>query len=283
MAWNGSDGAAKPQKVAKKSKPSVIRGLLAAVIVICGAVGAYLMFLGPATGGGAREKAKAKPSRIAEVKPEIAQGGAQVEDMPVVEVKQSEHRKGEIWRSADGKKMITLEKDGVLQDVEVFVPQNRPVSKTRIFAHKSENAIANLMYTVPGTPTFGRTNFTGYQEDFLKSCEEPIIIEEDDDDFTKQLKSDVREMKVALKDRIDDGENLDEILTEAREELKKLAAVRKNIESLVRKEASTEGVTEEDLEDLRQAANTMLEDKGIPPLRANKIIDFHLRKLQELQ
>lgn len=275
-----------PPNKDKVKKPAAKRiGLarLAVWAVVGIAVAGVAYFLIKESDVVAEKKEKvAKKGLIAEVKPEIAQSRT-VEDVPVEEVKQPEHRKGEIWYSADGKKMITLEKDGILQDVEVFVPQNRPVSKTRIFAHKSENAIANLMYTVPGTPTFGRTNFTGYQEDFLQSCEEPIIIEDGDDDFTKQLKSDVREMKIVLKDRIDDGENLDEILTEAREELKKLAAVRKNIESLVRKEASTEGVTEEDLEDLRQAANMMLEAKGIPPLRANKIIDFHLRKLQELQ
>ena len=225
----------------------------------------------------------AKKGLIAEVTPEIPQGGKETKGVPVENVKKPERRKGEIWYTVDGKKMITVEKDGDLQDVEVFVPKNRPVSKTRIFAHKSENAIANLMYTVPGTPTFGRTNFTGYQEDFLKSCDEPIIVEEGDDDFTKQLKIDVREMKITLKDCIDAGENLDQILTETREELKKLAIVRKTVEDQVRKLASKEGVTEEDLNDLKHAANIMLEAKGIPPLRANKIIDFHLRKLQEKQ
>lgn len=277
-----------PRENTGKIKKSAARRISYARLAVWAGIGvavavvAYFFAMQPIAVAEKKENTSDK-GLIAEVAPEISQGRKDITDVQTGNPKKSERRKGEIWYTADGKKMITLEKDGILQDVEVFVPKNRPVSKTRIFKHKSENAIANLMYTVPGTPTFGRNNFTGYQEDFLKSCEEPIIIEEDDDDFTKQLKSDVREMKIALKDRIDAGENLDEILTEAREELKKLAIARKTIEEQIRKTASEEGVSEEDLEDLREAANIMLESKGIPPLRANKIIDFHLRKLQGIE
>ena len=289
MAWNGSNGkntnstSAVKRPVGREGKrPSIMRGAFAALAVIAlAAIAFFAVRFAIKNDNGGEKPVNAKSTK--KDRP-INQAGPvaspKIETPVAGDEKVPEHRKGEIWHSADGKKMITLEKDGVLKDVEVYVPKNRPTSKTRIFQHKSENAIANLMHVAPGTPTFGRTNYAGYQEDFLKSCTVPIVIEEGDDEFTRQLKKDVREMKIVLKERIDAGESLDVILTEAREELKKLAAVKKAIEGQLRKEAAREGTTERDLAILRDAANKMLEDRGIPPIRANSIVDYHLRKLQ---
>lgn len=283
MAWNGSDGAAKPQKVAKKSKPSVFRGLLAAIIVICGAVGAYLMFLGPATGGGTREKTKAKPTKIVEVAPDLSASNVAI----VTEaVKPQKKRAPFYWEqpTTNGLNEAQLRK---WRNMHLPAPSftntamhARPPSEYEIFGTRAENEIAMFMTIVPGEGLVGSPDYDeSFKDEFLKSCETPIIIYEDDTEYEKQLKREMEELKIDLRQRMRDGEDICEIMAETREEMMRLGVVRQQIESEMRD--MLEGAeTLEDFDDCVEAANQLLESQGIAPLRMNPIIRRNMmRKL----
>lgn len=275
MAWNGSDGAAKPQKVAKKSKPSVFRGLLAAIIVIVGAVGAYLMFLGPATGGGTREKVKAKPTKIAEVAPDLSASNVEI----VTEaVKPQKKRAPFYWEqpTTNGLNEAQLRK---WRNMHLPAPSftntamhARPPSEYEIFGTRAENEIAMFMTMVPGEGLVGSPDYDeSFKDEFLKSCETPIIIYDDDTEYEKQLKREMEELKIDLRQRMRDGEDICEIMAETREEMMRLGVVRQQIESEMR-DMLSESESADDFDDCIEAANRILESQGIAPLRINPIV-----------
>ncbi|MBQ4385310.1 MAG: hypothetical protein II823_05250 [Kiritimatiellae bacterium] len=286
MAWNGSDGAAKPQKSVKRAKPSAWRGLLAAIIVIVGAVGAYLMFLAPATGGGAREKVKAKPTKIAEVAPDLSASNVAI----VTEaVEPQKKRTPFYWEqpTTNGLNEAQLRK---WRNMHLPAPSftntamhARPPSEYEIFGTRAENEIAMFMTMVPGEGLVGSPDYDeSFKDEFLKSCETPIIIYEDDTEYEKQLKREMEELKIDLRQRMRDGEDICEIMAETREEMMRLGVVRQQIESEMR-DMLSESESADDFDDCIEAANRILESQGIAPLRINPIVRRNIMRQLEIE
>ena len=276
MAWNGSDNAAKPQKSEKKAKPSAFRGLLAAVIVIGGAVAAYIIFLGPATGGAARGDAKAKHAKIAEVSPDLSEYTPVAVDAETV--KPQKKRELSYWEkpTTNGLNEAQLRK---WRNMHLPAPSftntamhARLPSEYEIFETRAENEIAMFMTMTPGEGLVGSPDYDeSFREEFIKSCESPIIINEDDTEYEKQLKRDMEEIKIDLRQRMRNGEDICEIMAETREEMMRLGVVRQQIEGEMR-ELLSESASAEDFDDCIEAANRILESQGIAPLRINPIV-----------
>jgi len=113
--------------------------------------------------------------------------------------------------------------------------RERPKAKYEIFDHRSENMIACLLAAKPGTGFIGTPNYKGIDEDFLKSCESPIIVTKDDDEYSASLKRQMIEVKIDIKERMDAGESLADILQSSREEMQKLASYRQFLAEEIRK------------------------------------------------
>lgn len=276
MAWNGSDGAAKPQKSVKRAKPSAWRGILAAVIVLCGAAAAYIAFLGPATGGGARDNAKAKSAKIAEVSPDLSEYTPVAVDAETV--KPQKKRELSYWEkpTTNGLNEAQLRK---WRNMHLPAPSftntamhARLPSEYEIFETRAENEIAMFMTMAPGEGLVGSPDYDeSFREEFLKSCESPIIINEDDTEYEKQLKRDMEEIKIDLRQRMRNGEDICEIMAETREEMMRLGVVRQQIEGEMR-DMLSESESADDFDDCIEAANRILESQGIAPLRINPIV-----------
>ena len=144
-------------------------------------------------------------------------------------------------------------------------------SKWHIFEHRSENMIASLLRAKPGQGFIGTIRLDGYTEDFLKSCQVPIIVSPDDDEYTKALKQEMKETKIALKERIDAGEGLEDIIENTRDEFRKLAQFKKSLMKEVRELLKTEARTSEDIDTFEASANKMLAEKGIAPIKFSAI------------
>ena len=259
-----------------------MRGAVAGLVVAVGGGLAAWMLMGRGGQSVSEEKDVSKPARIAEVAPAVVKATNAVEAAVAANENTLDgHREGEFWYDAKGTKMITMRRKGKLEHVEVFIPKNRRRPKTHIFKFASENVIAGLLYAKPGATFVGRPNYSGMTADFLKSCEVPIIPSADDDAFTQQLKRDVNQAKIELKQRIDAGEDLGEILSETRRELQKIGQTRREIEQLGREMLQKEGKTVEDVRLIQQSVNKMLEAKGIEPVRFNAIVDFQIKKMQK--
>ena len=157
----------------------------------------------------------------------------------------------------------------------------RKKSRWHIFDHKSENVIASLLRFTPGKASFGRMRYNGFTEDFLKSCETPIIVTADDDEYTAKLKREMIQTKIALKERIDAGESLEKILEDTKDEYRKLAQFKRSLERELRDLVSSEARTAKDVEDFEAAANKILEERGIAPLKFSAITKERLLNIQK--
>ena len=156
--------------------------------------------------------------------------------------------------------------------------------KYRIFKNRTDNDIAFLMATEPGTPVFGSGEFfaRGFAQKFLKSLETPIVINDDDSEYDRSLKQAVIDTRRELKRLHDSGEDIEKVMRDTRDEMQRLGQYKVQIEKHVKKQlsgASRKGLTDDDVGDIIKAANTMLEEKGIAPIDPNPI----LRRALKLQ
>ena len=146
------------------------------------------------------------------------------------------------------------------------------------FKRSSEISIAHVLMIEPGEPIENWVKFgKRFNDDFKASLDEKIEILPDDDDYVKELKRAVIETKEELRQRMNQGEDVAEIINEARAELERLGQYREDLKKQVLEIANDPNLTEKDLEDLSKAADEMLKDKGVPALSNSKIFKLQLR------
>lgn len=140
----------------------------------------------------------------------------------------------------------------------------------RIFSNSADQKIASLLLIKPGEMLIGDSSSLfgkGFTRAFLKSIETPIVIDEDDDELTAELKRAVRETKIEIKARYDAGDDIGELMAKERDELQAIGLYREDLKDQIAKLARDKALREEDMEDFVKAANKMLEDRGGAPLQ----------------
>lgn len=157
--------------------------------------------------------------------------------------------------------------------------RERPRADYEIFDYRSENMIASLLAAKPGQGFIGTPNYKGIAEDFLESCRHPIVVTDDDDEYSAALKRDMIAVKMEIKGRLDNGESLADILQETRKEYQRLAQCRRFVQEELRK-MEKENPSPEDIDDFVTAANKLLEEKGIAPISVGPITKRRLMKLR---
>ena len=288
MSGNGNSGWNRPsanQPTAAGSAKSGVRsakGMLCALcLVLCAAlgIGAYFLFSGKET---RKDVASAKErGRIKEVTPAKAPTN-RVENAAT---NSAAKPKSKLKTYRDAKGVLRYEGGMVVLKPPVRTIDVRTNTKPPIFSHESEIAIQGLLDVEPGDFLVGKGSYErpGFEEDFLKSCEEPIIISKDDDEETAAIKRAVRDVKIELRQRMANGEKVGTILENAREEYQRLGLYRMEIQNQVtdiaREKLEAGELTEADLDDYVNAANKMLEQKGVKPISMpKKMFIYAMRK-----
>lgn len=184
------------------------------------------------------------------------------------------YRPSKVFEKANGYVMLP---SGRLHKLSQNVLTNdvaslHPKSDFAIFDHHVENQIAALITLNPGDVLVGTPHYgDAFVKKFLKSLENPIIISRDDDEYAKQLKQAVINAKIDLKERYDRGEDIAEIMNDTHNEYQKLAQTKNYICTELEKIQSNPDATSSDIEDFIQAANIILEQKGIAPLSISPV------------
>ena len=152
-----------------------------------------------------------------------------------------------------------------------------------IFKHKCENLIAAYITMPPGEGIIG-TPMLGdrFKQDFLKSLKDEIVINPDDTPEAILLKQDMIATKNDLKARIDAGEDITEIIRNTHEEFQSLARYKQMLLKEVSKVKKDSKMTLEDVETFVEAANQMLESKGIAPIKLGPISKRMIMRRQGL-
>ena len=88
----------------------------------------------------------------------------------------------------------------------------------------------------------------------------------------------MKEVKIELRNRMRDGESLCQIMADTHEEMQRLGLARLEIENLVREQLNEGVASERDANDLLDAANKMLEERGCAPIKDNPLIRFSIKR-----
>lgn len=279
MGWNGSNGASAPQVAPRKSPASPWRGAVALLLIVALGGVAYLLVSRDAAKP-TKPVEKAERKTIAEVKPaEVVKPQESVEEKKI----EAPKRPKAYWEEdvmppnlseAQQRKWKHRHTPPPSHTNTVFL--TRPKAQYEIFDSHVENEIANLMTIEPGMGLVGEPNYSERTvQEFLKSCETPIIITEEDDEYQAQLKKDMIQMKIDLRDRMAAGEDLVRILTEAREEALRLGNIKQELVYEMR-EMIKEAQTAEEAQSIVDACNTLLERKGIAPIANSPLTERYL-------
>ena len=279
MAWNGSDGVTKPRKVEKK--PSAGRGVFAALIVcVCAALAYFAIqyvFEGE-NGIVSKVRKQRTTNKIAEVAPEVAEPSnvEQVEE-PVVDPNARPTKVGEV---VNGYVMLPSGRIHKPTGVVTNRVANYGKSKYSIFEHRSDNEIAAMIMMNPGDTLVGTKRYDQwFTRQFLDSIQTPIEVSPDDEPWQVELKELVSQARQELKASYDRGEDLDEIMTETRQQLQDLAKYKQAIRQMYAQNLK-ECESDADIEELQNAVNIMLEEKGCAPMDFTPLTKMNLKREQ---
>lgn len=255
-----------------RGSSGLFKGIAAAAIVVIGAMVAW-MALAPRAEE-PKEEMDRKQAKIAEVTP--APVAPVKAEEPVVE-KPKPLRKWEYpvdrtneLSAAELRKWKVMHRPppGYTNDTA----RTEAPPEYAIFNHHSENEIACLLTITPGTTLVGTPIYgKRFIDDFMKSCEEPIVITEDDTPEQAELKQAMIDTKIDLRQRMADGEDLGQILLDTRAEYQRLAAYKQTLQQELNELKKDDSLSMEDIDDFVEAANKMLEDKGIAPIKLSPI------------
>lgn len=160
---------------------------------------------------------------------------------------------------------------------------NRPKAKYAIFKRNCDNEIAAYLTIKPGDTIVGTPVYNGrFKRDFLASLNEAIVVNEDDSPEDAQLKRDVIAARLELKDAMDRGEDIEQIMLDTRKELQRLMVAKMQLKQLFYEERK-KCQTDQEVEELFGACNKMLEEKGIAPLTYGPITKRNLMRSQNAE
>jgi len=271
-----ANGKAKLRKAPPKGggKPSgVFKGAIAGVIVVAAAVGAWF-FLTQKQETAKPDTETKKPSRIAEVTPAAA---APVKAVEPKEEKPKPLPPQRIGETRDGKVLLP---DGTLHTVKGVITSGvaRVSLIDRTFKHDTDCMLAHLLVVEPGEGFVGDSEsiYSGFEKEFLKTLDDPIVYDKGESDYVKELKMGVQAMRQELLDARANGESIEKVLMDTRDQLQQLGLYRQELEEQVLR-MSEDGMSQQDYNDLITAANKMLEERGSKPLELPSTVKHAVR------
>ena len=276
MGWNGSGGGSTPDKPkVTAKKPSPVRGLVAGGLVIVLAAVAYFAFFS-GDEKPQKEATTKERSRIKTVTPAAAPTNAVAkEEGPKVEIRKLGN--GKIMKYVDGKEAWMFPREDYHGPVITTKVAYVKSLEEETFKHTADQQIASLLMARPGAQMINVLDYRRtFEKDFLASYENPFMIEPGDTERQKELKKAVAEVKGDLKARYEAGEDIAQIMIDTRKQLRELAAYKWEIQQEVDRYKNQEDVSEEDVNDFIAAANKMLEDRGIEPIRVKGFLKHKL-------
>ena len=286
MPWN------QPNKTAQKAQPKKNIDLKV-IIVFALAFVALIVYLMIPTAEKEQVEVQKETKRIKTVKHAKVTKPTHVKaETPKVqkEKKPKPQRVGEI---RDGYRLLC---DGTLHKVYGVItntPGKFSVSD-KTFKHSADIELGNLLLVEPGDDLLGDSAgmYKGFKKELLAALEENITYSEEDTPFQRELKDSVKELRDELKQRMRNGEDIEKVMEDTRNQLKELSLYRQELEEEVQK-LSTDEMTQKDYEDLVKAANAMLAERGIKALempktlrhaiRLKKLHEERLKKIQEVK
>ena len=281
MAWNQQSYGEKVKatRSRRKSTHPSLRWISVFLGVVIAAV-LTVWLLRPADNSNEHKDTQKKSTRIREVKPRRP---AQKKILPKAEEAEgnSDRSRKELppQQLGEGRDGYVLLGSG-LHKIRGEVTNNCALTKGKyeIFKHSAENTIAALLSIKAGDTLIGEPDYQGsFAESLRRSLKEDIKIEETDTPEQAELKQAVIEVKEELKKAMDRGEDVEQIILESRRECQELARAKQMMMADVYDFVDKDAITKDDVETYVEAANKLLESKGIAPIERSTLVDIKLR------
>lgn len=267
------EGTAKMSKPSGGKSPSAVRGIVAGLVVVALAIGAWFFFMDgkPAP----KADGEQKPKKIKEVKPEKPKPTKPTTSTNKTEVtKPKPNEKMHFgvphseWIKLSHEEKVALGQaayDAEAAKIDSTYLERKKAHDAEIaarpFKHTSENVISSIFSLNYGDHVLMGDFHPTLQEDFLKSLNDPIVINDDDSEEVKRQKEEMIILKPKIKELIDKGYTLKEILNDYRNSIAKVQELEFNL----RKELDEIKRTSTSVEEMREfieAANKMMLDAG---------------------
>ena len=283
MAWNRSSEKKKVEVEKRGGQRNVLlKGLLAGAIVVVGAVIAAWFFWSDDKSP-LSTSTSTSTSLIREVKPAAAPKAKE----PPRELTEDEKRLKEL-HEIEAKFGKNIPK--ALQ-TRVYYLKNPPKrtfeckGPNDFLQHPCEQEIASLLMAVPGTfflrqPTFSET----FDNDFVSALMDKIDIYPTDDERTRRVKEEVTLLKKDIAKMVrETGRKPSDLMNEYAKQMFELGQYQRDLQSELREIEENDAVSNEEVEDFYNAANTLLEQKGLGKFAIPDLARRGIRLNRELQ
>ena len=152
---------------------------------------------------------------------------------------------------------------------KVTLPDRRAVK----WSFDCEDEICALIDMEPGDIVIGdKTYGEKFVVDFNNSLTNKIVISTEDDEYSRRLKEGVIAAKQDLYEAMNRGEDIAKIMTDTRRDMRKLFEYKSMLEEEISQIRSSGDHSEDEIRDFVNAANVMLSEKGLSPIRMPRMI-----------
>ena len=261
-----------PSKASSRKMPPAVRGIVAGAVAAAVAGAAVWFLAGRGAGRADAVRGAARTHLIEEAKAPKTAGRKEAPQPAALPVAESAKKKKPLETYVD-EKGVERYKGGLRvqkgeSEVTIDLGKNQ---KPDIFKNYAESRIAFLLTLEPGEMVFGEYDYNHPR--FKKELENALIskieISDEDSEEDRRLKNAVSEVKKELREALKRGEDIFGMLADTQKELQRLGQFQREMEDHIREIAKNGDYSNEDVEDYVAAANKMLAEKGIAPLRLN--------------
>lgn len=276
------DGAVKKGIGKRESgRGSIVRGIVAGVVVVALAIGAWFFFMdGKPTPKGDEVQ---KPKRIKEVKPtkpkavkptetnkvsKPAPAPAAVETKVEPEAPKPNPRKAPSTAKKYPRRVIPRKPE--------------PPQK---FKYDSDDLIGAFLEIVPGTQMEGGLRFDKIGRDFEKSLLEDVALAEgQDNEYNRQLREQVREIKKEIQKVMrEENKTFGQVMQEQFDQLIEMGQYKRDLEQELRQIRKSGEYTAEEYDKFIEASNKMLESRGCSPLKVPRATYYQLERYRKMR
>ena len=150
--------------------------------------------------------------------------------------------------------------------------------KKKLFHNIADIYISRVVNSQPGNLVVGTINYDRFPEQFRKALNDPITIDKDDTPEEVAKKQAVIETRAELKKMLDDGVDIAQVMREAEAESRRLWNYRRSLHLELANAVKEGKFNADDMQDYVDAANMMLKDNGMEPL---KYPQFWVRRMRQ--
>ena len=200
-----------------------------------------------------------------------------------------------IDKSLGSAKKLKPQRVGEIRDGYVLLPSGdlykvngvvtTQVASTSIadktFKYNAERQIAHLLLVEPGEGMLGSGEdlYSDFDKEFKESLKDEIVFDEKDTPEQRELKEALIDIRKELIERMNNGEDLSHVMLETRKQLQEMALYKEELQEEVEKLRKDGNLSKQDRLELLEAANKMLEERGIQPF----LIPSSLQRLIDIR